>query len=314
MKKLGHILIAVVLGFGACKKTENLNPYDGVGDPPPFGGDSLDIEDWDIVALQRDIFKPTCANSGCHDGTFEPDFRTVESTYNTLVNHPIIKNNPAETYDHRVVPGNVSQSMLWLRLNEDIDGQSGIMPLTAAYDPENDWSEKRDIHLSNIRTWIENGALDMFGNPAPTGNHQPGLHGVYAEADGIPCEVSGRIKVPDGSQNVTIWVSISDKETSLDQFTYNKVRMGTNVLFNYDTVSTEMNLNYNPTPITKPGIFGGNVEYYHSFSFSTSAWDPELNHYFRVYVKDPLQEENTELPQDGSAIHIKKFFSWKIES
>jgi hypothetical protein len=312
MRKIGYILLAITLGFGACKKTENVNPFIGVDVPPPFGGDSLDIEDSHIVALQRDVFKPTCANSGCHDGTFEPDFRTVESTYNTLVNHPIIKNNPAETYENRVVPGNLSQSMLWLRLNEDIDGQSGIMPLIV--DPTNDWSETSAVHLSNIRDWIENGALDMFGSPAPTGDFQPGFHGVYAEADGIPCEVSGRIKVPAGSQNVTIWVALSDKETSLNQFTHNKVRMGTNVLFNYDTVSAEMNLNYNPTPISKPGMFGSSVEYYHSFSFSTVSWDSELNHYFRVFVKDPLQEENTELPQDGSAIHIKTYFSWKIES
>ncbi|MFT5919557.1 MAG: hypothetical protein ACI9FU_001369 [Granulosicoccus sp.] len=312
MRQIGYILLAVVLGFGACKKTENINPYVGVGVPPPFGGDSLDIEDWNIVALQRDVFKPTCANSGCHDGTFEPDFRNVESTYNTLVNHPVIKNNPAETFEDRVVPGSLSQSMLWLRLNEDIDGQSGIMPLIV--DPDNDWQETNSTHLNNIRMWIENGALDMFGNPAPSGDHQPGFHGVYAEADGIPCDLAGRIRVPVGSQNVTVWVSISDNETSLDQFSYNKVRMGTNVLYNYDTVSTEMNLNYDPTPITKPGMFGGNVEYYHSFTFSTASWNPELSHYFRVYVKDPLQEENTEMPQDGSAIHIKKFFSWKIDS
>ena len=314
MRKLGYIAVAVVLGFASCKKDEPENPYIGVGDPPPLSGDTLHVDPWHIVALQRDVFKPTCANSGCHDGTFEPDFRTVESTYNTLVNHPIIKNNPTETYEHRVVPGSISQSILWLRLNEDIDGQSGIMPLTAGYNPEDTWLERKDEHLSNIRTWIENGALDMFGNPPPSGDHQPGFLGVYAEADGIPCDVEGRIKVPLGAQNVTIWVALSDRESSLDLFSYNKVKMSSSTLFEFDTVATEYDLNYSGTPIVAEGFFEEDVNFYHSFSFSTSSWDQDLNHFFRVFVKDPMQEDVTEIPQDGSAIHIKKYFSWKIES
>ncbi|MBK7268515.1 MAG: hypothetical protein IPI07_03030, partial [Flavobacteriales bacterium] len=31
--------------------------------------------------------------SGCHDGTFEPEFRTIASAYNSLVYHPVIAND-----------------------------------------------------------------------------------------------------------------------------------------------------------------------------------------------------------------------------
>ena len=38
--------------------------------------------------LHQQAFAPTCANSGCHDGTFEPDFRTVGASWNTRSTTP----------------------------------------------------------------------------------------------------------------------------------------------------------------------------------------------------------------------------------
>ncbi|MGB1317595.1 MAG: hypothetical protein ACPG5W_05290, partial [Flavobacteriales bacterium] len=81
------------------------NPFDDPNNFPP--DDTTGIENIDpasFVGLHQNIFKPTCANSGCHDGTFEPDFRTIESSYNTLVFHDVVKNNPAGTYEYRVKP------------------------------------------------------------------------------------------------------------------------------------------------------------------------------------------------------------------
>ena len=86
--------------MSSCTKDEK-NPFDDLDNFPPE--DTTQIENVDpasFVGLHQNIFKPTCANSGCHDGTFEPDFRTIESSYNTLVLHTIVKNNPAETYEH----------------------------------------------------------------------------------------------------------------------------------------------------------------------------------------------------------------------
>ena len=80
---------------------------------------------------------PHCANSGCHDGSFEPDFRTIESSYNTLVYQPVIKNNPDGNYQFRVKAGNIDESVLYARLLSNSDGSatfdpnSQVMPLTA---------------------------------------------------------------------------------------------------------------------------------------------------------------------------------------
>ncbi len=149
--------------LASCTKEEHVNPYDlqEGGNTPQDSTTQLDPTSFG--GLHARIFRPTCANSGCHDGTFEPDFRTIESSYNTLVNHPIIKNNPQGNYELRVVPGNPDASVLMARLTFDIDGNSGIMPLVV--DPGSDWNDMADTHIQNIRTWIQNGAKDLFGNP-----------------------------------------------------------------------------------------------------------------------------------------------------
>jgi len=203
MRNMLPYLLLLALAVSSCTKDQN-NPFDDPDNLPPEDTTGIDnIDPTSLVGLHQNIFKPTCANSGCHDGTFEPDFRTIESSYNTLVYHPIIKNNPAGTYEYRVKPGSLTESIIWLRLNEDIDGISGIMPLDAFYDPESEWNENKAEHLANLSAWIMGGALDMFGNEPGTNNQQPGIAGVYAEADGTPVPPGDHLKIPLGTQQVS---------------------------------------------------------------------------------------------------------------
>lgn len=150
---IGLVVLALVFG---CKKEEFVNPYDQIDNS---GSDSTEVVLLDLntlPGLHQQVFRPTCANSGCHDGTFEPDFRTIESTYNTLVNHPIIKNDPQGTYSYRVVPGDVANSVLVARLTYDIDGNSGVMPL--ATEPDSDWLTKKADYIEHVKSWIMAGA------------------------------------------------------------------------------------------------------------------------------------------------------------
>ena len=75
------------------------NPYDDLPPVVPTGGlavfGSRSARGQLRLAPPAGAQAPTCANSGCHDGTFEPDFRTVGSSWNTLVNHPVIANDAA---------------------------------------------------------------------------------------------------------------------------------------------------------------------------------------------------------------------------
>ena len=309
MKKLLPYLFLVALAVSGCTP-EVENPFDNPDNLPPE--DTTGIENIDpasFVGLHQNIFKPTCANSGCHDGTFEPDFRTIESSYNTLVFHDIIKNNPAGTYEYRVKPESLSESILWLRLNEDIDGISGIMPLDAFYDPESEWNANKAEHLGNISTWIMNGAFDMFGNAPGGNNQQPGIAGIYAEADGNPCDQVNRINVPTGSQNVSVWFAIHDKETAVTNLEFNKVEMSGKIGFE-DTASTWFDLQTLGTPVTHASFLNEPADFQHKFSFDANTFAPDSTYYMRVYVKDPMQPDTTNIPQDGSPFYIKRQFSW----
>lgn len=314
MKKLlPYLLLAAIIGFSSCANDEE-NPFDNPDNLPPEDTTNIaNVDPTSFVGLHQNIFKPTCANSGCHDGTFEPDFRTIESAYNTLVYHPVVKNNPAGTYEYRVKPGSLSESIIWLRLNEDIDGISGIMPLDAFYDPESEWNATKAEHLSNISTWIMNGAPDMFGNAPSVNDQQPGISGIYAEADGQQCNGGDRIQVPVGTQTVNVWFSIHDKETSPSDFTYTKVKMCGRI-DDFDTTATVHDLQLLGSPVTHQNFLGDPDDFQHLFSFNASSFPANLDttYYLRVYLKDPVQPDTTEIPQDGSMLYIKKYFSWKF--
>ncbi len=155
---IASLLLVVLLGTLAlpgCEPEPVVNPFEN-GEEPTDSTSTAMLEYTGLVGLQDRVFRPTCANSGCHDGTFEPDFRTLGSTYNTLVNHPVIKNDAANSFSFRVVPGNAAQSQLVNRLTVDIDGNSGIMPLVI--EPDSDYPENKEVYLDWVRRWISEGA------------------------------------------------------------------------------------------------------------------------------------------------------------
>lgn len=147
-----------LLTLYACQKNDHVNPYDEQELPEnTLDSTGVNLDPTSFDGLHANIFSKSCAVSGCHDGNFEPDFRTIESSYNTLVDQPIIKNDPQNTYEVRVKPGNPTQSVLVARMTFDIDGNSGIMPLVI--DTNSDWAEKKEEYIQNVKDWIQKGAL-----------------------------------------------------------------------------------------------------------------------------------------------------------
>lgn len=185
MKQCLTFCLLLLVLLGACRKSNTTdNPFDDPKYQAPTGGNTVDtLPLTNFAGLHQRVFKPTCSNSGCHDGTFEPDFRTIESAYNTMVYQAIIKNNPAGSFLYRVLPGDASASVLHERMVADIDGISGIMPLSL--DPQSDWPTKKTEYIAAIATWINAGARDMFGNPPPNGPVNPRLQGMQYEQDRV---------------------------------------------------------------------------------------------------------------------------------
>ena len=78
MKK---ILLYIFLIFCfSCE--EEINPFEFDNSSNNNSDTTYFTDPISFAALHNNIFSTTCANSGCHDGTFEPDFRTIESSYN----------------------------------------------------------------------------------------------------------------------------------------------------------------------------------------------------------------------------------------
>ncbi len=306
------LLFFFLLGLNACKEEAPINPFDMVTNPNGPAPEELVLDPTSIAGLHANVFKKTCANSGCHDGTFEPDFRSIESTYNTLVYQPIIKNDLAGTYEYRVLPENTEASQLINRLTTDIDGSSGIMPLVI--EPDSEWEQEKETLIQNIKDWISAGAKDLLGNqPVLNDNGLPGMLGVAGFAtDWLGREDSGfgALRVSKTQTSLDIYIALTDDKTAANQLTNNKIRFANTV--DGFANAPELNLQILATPEERTGFEGEVVKFYHKISIDPQDY-AALGEtiFFRVYVKDdgnPL----TELPSDGGAFYIKNYFSFTI--
>ncbi len=304
---VGILILCVI----ACD--EDVNPFNDPSLLPPEDTiNSVVLDPESFIGLHTMIFNPTCANSGCHDGTFEPDFRTIESSYNTLVYQPVIKNDANNTFNFRVSPGNSLMSVLYARLTYDIDGQSGIMPLSAEYHPEYYWYDNENEYIQNIKNWIDNGAPDMFGNMPSISSLPPQCLGVIAFADGslIPLDrasIESSLEVPVNTTNLKIYFTFSDDQTQPQNLSYLKFKISENM---FDFINEpEYNLNL-VTPTSGEDYLGNTVQFYHMINISLSGFSVGQVRFFRVYLNDGNQPMPIEIPNNGSLEEIITHFSF----
>ncbi|MEQ9063815.1 MAG: hypothetical protein RIE58_06540 [Vicingaceae bacterium] len=318
-KKVVFVVGCFLLVLHACKKEETfikdsipVNPYDTVTYPPPPVVPPVDSTSF--LGIHQYIFSSTCAVPGCHDGSFEPDFRTVQSAYNTLVYHPVEKNNAGGDFSFRVVPGDPTLSWLHYRITTD-DAVLGRMPLY-------DTLSKHEIAL--IKNWIEGGAEDIFGNSPTRPNALPSAFGLLAfenDTSGQPLHAA-RASIIDPivfpkNTTVDVWVGLYDQDDSGNpipafEFTHNKYKISKD-LFGFNGV-TEQSLIVEPA--LSPFVFGppGNkAPYYHHFIVNTSDYVVGQTQYFRIYVKDADHPTPTEIPSDGSQLYLLTFFSFVVQ-
>lgn len=309
-KHLYYIVLTVVIiaiGFSACKP-ENENPFDNPAlQPPPADSTANLIPQDNFAWLHQKVFKPTCANSGCHDGTFEPDYRTISSAYNSMVYQPIIKNNPANTFTYRVVPFNADASVLVNRLTVDIDGQSGIMPLIV--DQSSDWPSKKTEYIEAIKAWINGGAKDMFGNLPQIGNKKPEVLGLQAFIGGTSTPLAlddlNRLIIPPGTASIDFKIAVADDSTAAANIGYNKFKLSPT--FNGFATALEQGLTTIPNQAA-PGFGGQTVQYNRQGTVNLSSYAPGTSLFLRVYISDGSQPDPSEIPNAGSSQDFVNFF------
>lgn len=300
------LLIAALSMLHACKKDENLppNPYDDINYPDTTGNQfPLDSNSFQYVHTK--ILASRCALPGCHDGNFEPDFRSVQSSYSTLVYHPIIKNNAANSFTYRVVPFDTNYSVLYERItNCCFVNQDDRMP------QDNIGVALPDHEINTIARWIMNGARDIYGNLPQFPNSEPNIEGYLAASTNFQTVYSNtRIDsifynpfiVPQSVTQFVIGVVVTDDSTAQGQMQVNKLKISTD-----------------------PDNFTGATEYTAVFftAGNNSGWVTTINTaglpqnttlYMRYYVNDGDHPQNTEYPRNELSLPYKTYWSFQIQ-
>ncbi len=313
MKKFIVILLSLFVLIQSCKKDSAVNPYDD----PALKAPNKTVTDpsYDpngFTYIYKNVFKPTCANSGCHDGSFEPDFRTINSAYNTLVYQPVISNDASKTFTYRVVPGNVSLSLLHKRLIQDPFGLigQGRMPWN---NPNWNTVPANAQYIQNIVNWINAGAKDMMGVAPTIGNNNPRTIGVQIFPAGNTTSPYSRIKddpinVP-ANTTVDIWTSIQDDVTLPQNMVVTEIKLSTKP---YDFVNIATQSLVYSTPFSGKDFWGGPVSFTHKLASFSTTYSPGTILYIRTYTKDTDHTDVCEMPNDGTNEGVFRYFTIKI--
>ncbi|MFM2226257.1 MAG: hypothetical protein RJA07_2459 [Bacteroidota bacterium] len=310
-------LSASVLLTISCKKeyvdgtTPDLptNPYSTIKYPTNIGAVTIDSNSF--VGIHKYIFAAKCAMPGCHDGAFEPDFRTVQSAYNTLVLQPVKKNNTAQSFVYRVKPYDATLSWLHERVLTN-DSVLGRMPL---YD-----NMLAASQIQKITNWINAGAPDVFGNVAGLPNAPPQTFGIVATIPNGSNPIYRIDTIRNGSPFMpflvpnntllTIWFGLYDDTETPSQFTFNKIKFTTNPT-DFSTPNYQ-NLNFNSTAVWMDNLFGTHKPYFYSFTINTNQFTAGIPVYMRIYTKDSQHSSPTEIPSSGLEFYLQSYFSFVV--
>ncbi|MDZ4751775.1 MAG: hypothetical protein SGI87_09190 [Flavobacteriales bacterium] len=311
--------LSISLLMLTCKKDElPPNPY--ANTTAVVENENPDLDDLPVGSfgwIHGKIFKPTCANVGCHDGTFEPEFRTIASAYNSLVNHPVVNNNPENSFSLRVIPGDTASSWLHERLTKEVENTQGQMPLD--FDPDSDWPSNSAYFIEQIEQWILNGAPDMFGNPAPSGtaNMPPMVYGLVAFPNNntttpYPREADESItSILVESSQIDIWILPFDDNALATGFESVSIKASTSL----NDFSAAIDV---PCSISGPVLaldFGNSPNNFHyKATLDLSAIPIGTTYYLRCYVDDGVQSQITEIPNASSNYFYYLLFSLKVSS
>ena len=332
MKKTIFLFIGFVIIIFACQKDSVTETNLDLPDPPFNPFDTIDYDETMVpqtpvdsnsfLGIHTYILSSRCNQPACHDGTFEPDYRTVQSSYSTLVYHSVIKNFPTNPVPYRVTPGDPEQSMLYRRITEHNPPNFERMPSSGNPLPDN--------LVNLIKNWIEDGAKDIYGNMPSQTSSQPTSYGLLAylpNSNDIRVDtirgnfVFNPFLAPEGEE-LELWFLYLDVTENNDtifgnELAHNKIKMSTNPFDFSGAVELDMNValipNLIPTAFSQP--IGFPVPYYQNVTFNPADYGFEVGDvvYIRTYVQDSDHSNPTEIPTTESQISILTYFAFVIQ-
>lgn len=313
------LLVILIVGAG-CKKEDKAefeNPFDDPAlRPPPENPDTSELEPGSFAYLHKYVFQPTCANSGCHDGgEFPPDFRTIYSSYNTLVYQKSIQIDQAQRLKYRVEPNNAQNSLLHERLTVFMPNTSGIMPLVV--DSGSDWEENKEMYIQYIIDWINDGAKDMFGNTPGSSGLNPQVIGLKAFHTGettTPLKRTGiSANKPIGIPNtpIDLWFAFDDDQTPVSQLTIGELQISR--VFDDFSQADKYTLQ-SSGPITNQDFYNNSVDFTHKVTVDFPLDTIGTYFYMKISLQDPDHSDPVLLPSEGASDLTKSFFTLKVDS
>ncbi|HLG34738.1 MAG TPA: hypothetical protein VI757_07635 [Bacteroidia bacterium] len=306
------IIASALLIFNGCSK-EDPAPEN------PFGPQVI-VHDTDttttvipdpysITGLHKNIFSTRCNVPGCHDGTFEPDFRTIQSSYSTLVYQRVNKVtvNNVDSFTFRVIPFDTTNSFIHERLTTT----------TPDYMPSNG-NRLSQAEINQINTWIMNGAKDINGNIPVAPNNLPNLipdSGYYWAFDSLTfvplygnmistSRYQGVSYYPflvgaNRTMKIIFWVQ--DDSTALGNLQVNQCKLS---LIENDFSAAQT--------VTATFInFGAPLQFW-MVTFPVT-WTVGTQVYFRYYVRDADNPATVEFPRNDMPFYYKSYFSFLVQ-
>ena len=280
-----------------------INPYDDVD----YGDSTLVIDTvsaTSFVKLHRDILGPSCNVMGCHDGSFEPDFRTVQSAYNTLVYHTIIKNNLAEDFTYRVVPGDTGLSVLHERLtNCCFVNTNDRMP------QDNIGNALPEADLNTITDWILDGAKDITGAIPNEPNNLPNVKYFYvtnSDYDSTYSEnrIGGLFYNPfliPINEQVNFIFRVTDDHTNASNMLINQLSISENI----DDFSNSIIAVAGTVSESSPKVW--------ILQFNTSGLEVNKTYFMRYTINDGDNPTNITYPNSQTSFVYKNIWSFTVQ-
>ncbi len=302
---LFFMLIFLAITISACKKEDDApaNPYDDIDytndTPTPAEPDPNSI-----AGLHKNILFPKCANPGCHDGTFEPDYRTVESSYATLVYQPVNKVtlDSVKLYSLRVIPNNVADSWLVERLTTST---SEYMPSNAV--------RLSTADIDHVKNWINAGCPDNSGNVAVKPNLQPNVIGYVAVDSAFTRIDTARV----GNFPLNPFILKQAIDTMLIAIIATDTADGSDgtdpALFTKKEIKFSLSKDNFNGAITIPAYLY--IPQFNAWLVTVpkSLWTSGTTVYFRIYINDGDHTTDSEFPRNGSMDYYKTLYAFYVE-
>ena len=297
-------LFVVLLVIYSCKKETPPavnNPYNGINRTDSTNNKIL-VDTMTITYVHQKVLSTRCALNGCHDGHFEPDYRTPQSAFATLVYAPIIKNDTAMKYKYRVIPYDTLNSVMYIRVtNCCFVNVNDRMP------QDNIGVPLPDSSIAIIRNWILHGAKDMFGNVARRPNEPPIVQGYFAlgtdyhtvySNNRIDSVYYNSFMVPDSVTSFYAVFAVSDDSTPIRNLLVNTLKLSHK---SYDFS--------NAISIQATYLNASGTEYWLA-SVPMAQFTPGDTVFMRYYVNDGQHQTNVEFPNSSLPYPYMTYYSF----